>query len=194
MMRPSGVLTRFMPNTDYQLSNEETKQKTPEPLVNLSPSGQSFAPQNRAAPARRKYLTRAIMPLRGSLVRTQMGRQSFLARVKQRADTGGFRLNLVSHHLSLTPACMHPDLRLLYGGSSDFLGITSSGATDGIAVIIDLNPATGTDMRIYIRRCINHVCVCFRRCSLSSQIEVDLSGFAHLRLGINDRCFDLPID
>src|SRR4029453_19196317 len=110
MMRPSGVLTRFMPNTDYQLSNEETKQKTPEPLVNLSPSGQSFAPQNRAAPARRKYLTRAIMPLRGSLVRTQMGRQSFLARVKQRADTGGCRVNLVSPHHFTAPRLHAPAL------------------------------------------------------------------------------------
>lgn len=82
----------------------------------------------------------------------------------------------------------------LHGGPTDFHDIIKLTVVDNIAVIIDLNPATAADTRICIRRHINHVCVLLRRCRLSGQIEVELSGFAHLRLGIEDRCFDLPID
>jgi hypothetical protein len=57
---------------------------------------------------------------------------------------------------------MHLDLRGLYGGSTDRFDITtSSSGVDDLAVIIDLKPATAAaDVRIYIRRYINYVCVC----------------------------------
>jgi len=85
-------------------------------------------------------------------------------------------------------------LHLLHGGSSDFLNITSSGVADGNAVIIDLNPLTAADMRSCVGLDINHMGVFLGRRCLSGQIEVELSGFAQLRLGIADRCHDLPID
>jgi hypothetical protein len=82
----------------------------------------------------------------------------------------------------------------LHGGPTDFHDIIKPTVVDNIAVIIDLNPATAAHTRIYSRRDVNHVCVFLRRRRFSGQIEVELSGFAQLRLGIEDRCFDLSID
>jgi hypothetical protein len=82
-----------------------------------------------------------------------------------------------------------------HGGATDGLDITSSqprGAKDP-AVLIDLNPATA-DMRLHGGREINHVRIFLSRHHLSGQIEIELSGFARLRLGVEDQCFDLSID
>src|SRR6266540_4789625 len=38
------------------------------------------------------------------------------------------------------------------------------------------------------------MCVFLPRRHLSGQLEVELSGFAGLRLGVEDRCLDLSID
>ena len=103
---------------------------------------------------------------------------------------------LLSNNL-ITPARMDPDLHALHGGSSDFRDIAGAGVggvVHDIAVIIDLYPATAADTRIYIRMRINHMCVFLSRRRLPRQIEVELSGLARLRLGIDDRCFDLSID
>src|SRR5690242_13416539 len=45
-----------------------------------------------------------------------------------------------------------------------------------------------------VRRNPNPVCMYFRRRRFCSQLEVELSGFAHLRLGIEDRCLDRSIN
>ena len=89
-------------------------------------------------------------------------------------------------------------MHVLYGGSSDFRDIAASSGVGAvvhdIAVIIDLNPAPTTDMRVYVGADKNHMCVFLSRCRLPRQIEVELSGLARLRLGVGDRCFDLSID
>jgi hypothetical protein len=82
-----------------------------------------------------------------------------------------------------------------HGGAPDGLDITSSqprGAND-IAVFIELNPATA-DTRLHGGTDVNHVRIFASRHHLSGQSEVESSGFACLRLGVEDRCFDLSID
>ena len=93
---------------------------------------------------------------------------------------------------------MDPDLHALDGGSSDFRDIAAGAGVgavvNDIAVIIDLYPAASADTTVYGGRGINHMRVFLSRCRLPRQIEVKLSGFARLRLGINDGCFDLSTD
>ena len=63
---------------------------------------------------------------------------------------------------------------------------------DGIAVIIHVDPLTSADMSSGVGRNPNLVCLdelCFW-----GQLKVELSGFARLRVGIEDRCLDGSID
>ena len=63
---------------------------------------------------------------------------------------------------------------------------------DRIAVIIHVDPLTVADMSSGVGRNPNPVCsdgLCFW-----GQLKVELSGFARLRGGIEDRCLDGSID
>ena len=72
----------------------------------------------------------------------------------------------------------------------------SSGGVDDIAVIIHIDPLTAksADKRSRLLGQINGVCVFRGRRHLSRQIEVELSGFAQLRLGIEDRGLDRSVN
>jgi len=63
---------------------------------------------------------------------------------------------------------------------------------DGIAVIIHVDPLTTADMSSSVGR--NPNLVCFDDLCLWGQLKVELSGFARLRGGIEDRCLDGSID
>ena len=187
MMRPSGVLTRFIANTDYQARRKQTKKKES---------------VNAAHPDYRLLHSRSA----GCLDITKSGVVNDIAllidlsgQLEVELSWGDFASRV--GHNSVTAACFDVDFHLLHGGSSDCRDIAVSsgvGATvivHDIAVIINLNPApTAADMRIYVGAHKNHMCVFLSRCCLPGQIEVELSGLARLRLGVGNRCFNLSTD
>ena len=65
-----------------------------------------------------------------------------------------------------------PELRLLYRGSSDCRDIAASSGVGAVvnhvAIIVNLYPATATDMRIYVAVHKNHMRVLLSRHRLSS--------------------------
>jgi len=90
---------------------------------------------------------------------------------------------------SLSQAVCSPDRRLDYPKLFD---AAHSVVVDGIAVIIYVDPLTSADMSSGVGRNPNLVCLdelCFW-----GQLKVELSVFARLRGGIEDRCLDGSID
>ena len=70
--------------------------------------------------------------------------------------------------------------------------IVDGSIVDGIAVIIHVDPLTVADMGSGVGRNPNFVC--FDELCLWGQLKVELSVFARLRGGIEDRCLDGSID
>jgi hypothetical protein len=73
-----------------------------------------------------------------------------------------------------------------------FIDGAHSSIVDGIAVIIHVDPLTAADMSSGVGGNPNPVCL-DDLCSWG-QLKVELSGFARLRGGIEDRCLDGSID
>jgi len=73
-----------------------------------------------------------------------------------------------------------------------FFDAAHSIIVDGIAVIIHVDPLTSADMSSGVGRNPNPVCLAGPR--FWGQLKVELSGFARLRGGIEDRCLDGSID
>jgi hypothetical protein len=70
--------------------------------------------------------------------------------------------------------------------------IVDGSIVDGIPVIIHVDPLTVADMGSGVGR--NPNLVCFDELCLWGQLKVELSVFARLRGGIEDRCLDGSID
>ncbi len=73
-----------------------------------------------------------------------------------------------------------------------FVDAAHSSIADGIAVIIHVDPLTAADMSSGVGR--NPNLMCFDELCFWGQLKVELSGFARLRGGIEDRCLDGSID
>ena len=89
----------------------------------------------------------------------------------------------------MTRAELGPDRRL---HSPIFVDAAPSSIVDGIAVIIHVDPLTAADMSSGVGR--NPNLVCFDDLCFLGQLKVELSVFARLRGGIEDRCLDGSID
>ena len=76
--------------------------------------------------------------------------------------------------------------------SPKFVDAVHSSIVDGIAVIIHVDPLTVADMSSGVGRNPNPVC--FDELCFWGQLKVELSVFARLRGGIEDRCLDGSID
>jgi hypothetical protein len=90
---------------------------------------------------------------------------------------------------SLSHAVCSPGRRLDY---PKFFDAAHSIIVDGIAVIIHVDPLTSADMSSGVGR--NPNLVCFDELCFWGQLKVELSVFARLRGGIQDRCLDDSID
>ena len=94
---------------------------------------------------------------------------------------------------SLTRAELGPDRRLHFSKFVDAARCAArSSIVDGIAVIIHVDPLTAADMSSGVGR--NPNLVCFDDLCFWGQLKVELSMFARLRGGIEDRCLDGSID
>ena len=83
-------------------------------------------------------------------------------------------------------------MHCLDGVSTQFLDVVHSAIVDDMAVIIDVDPCAAPDKSS--GRGGNPNPVCFDGRCFCGQLKVELSGFARLRISIEDRCLDGSID